>query len=391
MKRWTKWLVLALLLLAFAIGVQRLLIGRQAQQDAVAAAAASKTQAVVELAQSDVVLAQSRELAQGLPVSGALKAANSAVVKARVAGELRDLNLREGDAVRAGQVIARVEPTEYQARLKQAQEQGAAANAQIDIARRQFDNNKALVDRGFISRTALESSQANLQSAQATYQAAHAAIDVAQKTLDDTVLRAPISGLVSQRLAQPGERVAIDGRIVELVDLSRMELEATLAAADTLGVRVGQRARLNIEGAAPAVAAQVVRINPSAQPGSRSVMVYLALQPTPGLRQGLFAQGTLDTARVSLLSVPLSAVRTDKPQPYVQLVENNAVAHKSVRTGVQGQAQDEAMVAVAGLAENAVVIRGLVGPLRAGTRVKFTSQSAAAPNAAPASSLQPAP
>ncbi|MEI8326153.1 MAG: efflux RND transporter periplasmic adaptor subunit, partial [Betaproteobacteria bacterium] len=329
--------------------------------------------------------------AQGLPVSGALKAANSAVVKARVAGELRDLNLREGDAVRAGQVIARVEPTEYQARLKQAQEQGAAANAQIDIARRQFDNNKALVDRGFISRTALESSQANLQSAQATYQAAHAAIDVAQKTLDDTVLRAPISGLVSQRLAQPGERVAIDGRIVELVDLSRMELEATLAAADTLGVRVGQRARLNIEGAAPAVAAQVVRINPSAQPGSRSVMVYLALQPTPGLRQGLFAQGTLDTARVSLLSVPLSAVRTDKPQPYVQLVENNAVAHKSVRTGVQGQAQDEAMVAVAGLAENAVVIRGSVGPLRAGTRVKFTSQSAAAPNAAPASGLQPAP
>ena len=374
------------MLLLLASGIQRLMNNRKAQQAALTAAASNKSEAGIELAQTDVVRAQARELAQGLPISGALKAANSAVVKARVAGDLQDLSVREGDAVKAGQVIARVDPTEYLARLKQAQEQGAAAKAQIDIAQRQFDNNKALVDQGFISPTALVNSQASLQSAQSTYRAARAAIEVAQKSLDDTVLRAPITGLVSQRLTQPGERVAIDGRVVEIVDLSRMELEATLAAADALDVRVGQQATLNIEGAAQAVPARVIRINPSTQAGSRSVLVYLGVESVPGLRQGLFAQGSLDTARTSILCVPLSAVRTDQPEPYVQVVENNVIAHKPVQPGVQGRAQGEWMVAVTGLAENTVVIRGSVGPLRAGTKVKFTAAPTAPAASAPAAS-----
>ena len=381
MKRWLKWGILALVLLLVAAAAWRSLAARKAQQAAVAAAAASKAEAQIELAQTDVVRAQSRELAQGLPISGALKAANSAVVKARVAGELQGLSVREGDAVKAGQVVARVDPSEYQSRLKQAQEQGAAAKAQIDIAQRLYDNNKALVEQGFISRTALEGSQATLQSAQSTWLAARAAIDVAQKSLDDTVLYAPISGLVSQRLAQPGERVAVDGRIVEIVDLSQIELEATLAGADAIGVRVGQQATLAVEGAAQTAAAQVVRINPSAQAGSRSVLVYLRVAATEGLRNGMFAQGTLDTARVRLLAVPLSAVRTDKPEPYVQVVENNTVTHKPVKTGAQGRTQGEWMVAVTGLSEGASVIVGAVGPVREGTRVKFTAvQGPAAPS-----------
>jgi multidrug efflux system membrane fusion protein len=81
-----------------------------------------------------------------------------------------------------------------------------------------------------------------------TYKAAVAATEVAAKSVDDTVLKAPISGQVSQRLAQPGERVGIDTKIVEIVDLSRLELEATLSAADSMDVRVGQSAQLQIEG-----------------------------------------------------------------------------------------------------------------------------------------------
>ena len=384
MKRWGKWGILALVLLLIAGGAWRSLQARKAQQTALAVATAGKAEAVIELAQTDVVQAQSRELAQGLQISGSLKAASSAVVKARVAGELQGLSVREGDAVKAGEAVARVDPAEYQARLKQAQEQGAAAKAQIDIAQRQYDNNKALVEQGFISRTALEGSQATLQAAQSTWLAARAAIDVARKSLDDTVLYAPITGLVSQRLAQPGERVAIDARIVEIVDLGLLELEATLAGADAIGVRVGLLATLAVEGTAQTVAARVERINPSAQAGSRSVLVYLRVAAAEGLRNGMFAQGTLDTARLRALSVPLSAVRTDKPEPYVQLVENNLVAHRPVKTGAQGRSQGDWLVAVTGVGEGAAVIVGAVGPLREGTRVKFTAP--AAPRAASAAS-----
>lgn len=391
MKRWIKWAIVGLVLLLLAAAVVGALSARRAQQQALSAATAAKAQTVVELAASDVVQAKTRELSQGLALSGPLKAINSAFVKARVAGELQGLSVREGDFVKAGQVVARVDASEYQSRVMQAQQQADSAKAQIDIVQRQFDNNQALVNQGFISKTALDASQANLNAGKANHNAALAAVAVAKKSLDDTVLRAPLSGQVAQRLAQPGERVGIDTKVLEIVDLSRLELEASLSPADALAVRPGQTATLQIEGSTQTVTASVARINPSAQAGSRSVLVYLAIDNTAassGLRQGLFAQGTLGTARTSLLAVPVSAVRTDKPAPYVQVVENLQVAHKPVELGARGNdtVNGEAMVAVRGLAENAVVIKSAVGSLREGTAVKFTQAPAWALPAAPAAS-----
>jgi RND family efflux transporter MFP subunit len=368
---WT-WLALGLLVVLIALGVARALSARKAQQEAVAQASLAKVQTVAELAFGDVVKAQVSELAQGMPISGSLKAVNSALVKARAAGELQALTVREGDAVKAGQVIARVDDTEYRARVKQAQEQADAAKAQIDSAQRQWDNNKALVDQGFISKTALDTSWNNFAAAQANHKAALAAVEMARKTLEDTVLRAPISGVVAQRLAQPGERVSVEARVIEIVDLSRLELEATLTPGDSLDVRVGQEAALQIEGSHRPVRARVVRINPSAQAGSRSVLAYLAIADAFGLRQGLFAQGTLATGRTSSLAVPLTAVRTDKPAPYVQAVENNQIAHKPVELGARGEVGKEMMVAVKGIAAGTLVIQGNIGPLREGTAVRFT-------------------
>ena len=373
MKRWMKWALLALLVGLLASGVWRALSGRQAQQDTVARMAADRSQTVIELGALDVIEVKTRELSLGLAISGALKAVNSAIVKARVAGELRDLTVREGDTVKAGQIIARVEPAEYHARLRQAQQLAESAKAQVDIARRAFDNNRSLVEQGFISKTALDTSLASLAAAEASHRAAQAGMDVAAKALDDTVLRAPLAGLVSQRLAQPGEWVAPEARIVEIVDLSRLELEASLSATESMDLRLGQSAVLQIEVSAKPVNARVVRINPSAVAGSRAVIAYLAVDSAPGLRQGLFAQGTLGTGRLQTLAVPLNAVRTDKPQPYVQLVDKQQVRHQTVELGARGEFDAQLMVAIKGVSEGAKVVSGRVGALRDGTPVKFTS------------------
>jgi RND family efflux transporter MFP subunit len=372
MKSWLKWLIVALVLVALAAGAWRLLSGRQAQKIALEAQqAAQKTQAVVELAAADLVRLKTVDLVQGLAIAGPLRAANTAFVKARVAGELQGLSLREGDRVTAGQVVARIEATESQARVRQAQQQAEAARAQVDIARRSFENNRSLVEQGFISKTALETSLANLSAAEASYRAAQAGAELAAKALDDTVLRAPMAGVVAQRLAQPGERVAIDTRILEIVDLSRLELEASISPTDSLRVKAGQVARLTIEGATAPLAAKVVRVNPSALSGSRAVLAYLSVQPNPGLRQGLFAQGTLATGTVSVLAAPLNAVRTDKPLPYVQLIQDGAVLHQTVELGARGESDGQSLVGLKGVSENALLLSGTVGSLRAGTRVKL--------------------
>lgn len=378
----------AIAIVLVGAGGWRAMAARQAQQKALSEATAQRVAAPLQLAPDEVLRVAKTNLPLGVPVSGALRAVDSAMVKARVGGELQGLTVREGDSVKAGQEVARIDPTEARARLRQAQQQADAAKSQVDINLRQYTNNRALVDQGFISATALVTSQASLEAAQSSYQAAVAAADVARKALEDTVLKSPITGLVAQRLAQPGERVAVDARIIEVVDLSRLELEALINPADSVAVRTGQKAQLSVEGIAAPVSATVVRINPSAQAGSRTVPVYLRVDQAPGatpLRQGLFVQGTLETGRADVLAVPLDAVRTDKPVSYLQMLKDGRVAYAEVKTGRRAVVDGQTLVAVEGIAEGTVVIAGRIGQLREGTSLAVTSAGSTAAALSPAS------
>ncbi len=371
MMRALKWglpLLLAVLLLG-ALG--RTLLQRRAEKLAQAVPAV-KAEAALDLADADLTTARRLELTRTLDVSGALKASNSAFVKARVAAEVKSLAVREGDAVRAGQVLAQLDTTEFDWRVRQAEQQALAAKAQVDMAQRTLANNKALVAQGFISPTALEAAVSTEAGAQASLLAAQAAVELARKARADATVTAPLSGLVAQRLVQPGERVAVDARLLEIVDLSRLELEAALAPADAAALRVGQVARLVVEGVAQPIDARLVRINPSAQGGSRNVLAYLELQGQPGLRQGLFARGSIALETRSALVLPASAVRLDQPQPYaLKLVNNSRLAQTPLRLGTPGQAAGAEVVEVLeGLAEGDRVLAGSLGSVRAGTLVR---------------------
>ncbi len=326
MKPSLKWAAAGLVVALLIGGALRTLSARQTKQAALQAQQdAQKTQVAIKLAATDLVQVKLRRLPATLPISGTVKAVNTAFVKARIPGEIQGLTVREGDTVKAGQVLARVDPLESRARLDQARQQVQTARAQVDIAQRSFDNNRALVAQGFISGTSLENSQANLAAAQATLAATQAGAELATKALDDTVLRAPMQGQVSQRLVQNGERVAVETRVLEIVDLSRLELEASVSSADAMQLKIGQLAQVRVDGSSQPVSATLARINPSASAGSRAVQLYLAIAPGSGLRHGLFAQGLLHTGSQSLLAVPLSAVRTDKPAPYLQILLQNQV------------------------------------------------------------------
>ncbi len=402
MTRRTRWMLAVGLLLIVAAAlalVRRPWAPKTAVLGGAGPAASSASQAI-ELAAGDVARAEQAELATLLQVSGGLKAASSALVKAKVAAELTELTVREGDRVTAGQLIGRLDATEFKWRLRQAEDQAQAAQSQLDIAQRTLANNKALVAQGFISRNALDTAESSAAGAAASLQAARAAAEIARKAVQDSEVRAPIAGLVSQRLAQPGERVGVDGRIVEIVDLSRIELEAAVAPEDVLGLRVGQAARVQVDGLADAMAARVVRINPAAQAGTRSVMAYIELAPgaaAAGLRQGLFARATIELQRRSALVVPVSALRVEQASPYVATVVAGKIVQRAVRTSARGEVMvdgrlESAVEILSGLSPGDVVLRGTVGTLRDGTRVSLgTAQATVQPAAAfAASSALPA-
>jgi len=380
MKRWLKWIVIVLLVAGLVAFALRSVKARRVA--AAAAAAPASAPAALELGAADVTAARTGELSRTLPLSGGLRAVNSAVVKARVAAEVTSLTVREGDVVKAGQVIGKLDATEFEWRVRQAEQTAMSARTQLDIAKRALENNRALMAQGFISPTGLETSVSTEAGAQAAYQAAVAATELARKSRADAVLVAPISGIVAQRLVQRGERVPVDARLVEIVDLSQLELEAAVAPEDVGGVQVGQTARLTIDGLAEPARANVVRINPSTQAGTRAVMVYLALQPQAGLRQGLFGRGSIELQRKTTLVVPVSAVRVDQAQPYVLAVAGGKVERRAVTLGARGDAiidgaLDSAVEVTGGIAEGTLLLRGTVGALRDGTEVKVVAMAKA--------------
>ncbi|WP_420993364.1 efflux RND transporter periplasmic adaptor subunit [Cupriavidus sp. 30B13] len=338
---------------------------------AAATAAQPAPAGLVEFLPSDLAEAAAQDLHVSLPLSGGLRALNQASVKAKVSGEVRQVLVREGEAVRAGQVIVRIDATEYQAKVAQARGQMLAARGQYENSRQTFERNRELVAKGFISKTAFDNYQSNLDVARANLDAAQGGLDVAQKALADTVVRSPLDGLVAARAVHPGEKVSPDTRLVDVVDLRALELEAPIPTADVARAAIGQAVRLDVEGSGR-FEGRLVRINPSAVPGSRSIMVYVRVDnPDARLRAGMFAQGTLVLGhRAGVVAVPATAIRGDGGRAFVYSVENGVLAEREVRPGIRDE--ESGLVEIAGgLAAGAQVVRNNLGTLRAGSRVKL--------------------
>ncbi len=359
----------------------RAFMAKRSEAAATQAAATVVKPSRLELLPSDLITVKAQILGKTLPITGAVRAQNVSQIKAKVPGDLSQLLVREGEAVKKGQVLARIDATDYQTRVTQARNSYLAAKGQIDIAQRSYDNNKALVDQNFISKTALDTSLNQLEVAKANAAAAKAALDLAEKSVGDTTITSPISGVVSQRFAQQGEKVGQDARLLEVVDLSALELEAAVPAQDVTQVRVGQSASVVPDGMTQSVSGTVARIAPATQGTSRNVMVYIRLTPESNapLKQGMFAQGTLTVgSAASQLAVPVSAVRVDEPLPYVWLVSTGEGGDKLVKSvvtlGARTQTDTDTLISItSGANENSRILRGGIASILDNTLISIAS------------------
>ena len=234
--------------------------------------------AVAEFLQNDLYIVEPGAMERSLPLTGSLMPLTEATVRAKVAGELVAVTVREGEAVKQGQMLARIDLTEVGAKVAAREADVAGAKAQLVWAEKNRNQQKAMLDKGFISQSAFDNIQSNYDVAVAKQHAADAELVVARKSQGDAVLVAPFSGIVSARLAQPGERVALDAKVVSIIDLSRMQLEASVPPAAIGQVRVGQPMSFRVEGFGEReFAGRIERINPAATAGSRSISVYAVI------------------------------------------------------------------------------------------------------------------
>jgi RND family efflux transporter MFP subunit len=347
--------------------------------------------AVLEFAAGDLVNAELRPMAPMVQLSGTLRPWREATVKAKVAGELMALGVREGDAVKQGQIIGRIEATDYRARLAGGEADVAAAAAALGVAEKNQTTQESLLAKNFISRNAYDTTAGNRDAAKARLDAARAAADVGRKALADTTLVAPIDGIVSARLVQAGERLPVDGRIVTISDISRLELAASIPAGEAARLAPGADITLSVEGLDDLrIGGRIERINPSAAPGSRSIEIYALIDNREGrLRGGLFAQGQVTAgAAQEHVAVPASALREEGGDQVLYVLAGDKVQRRQVKTAI---AQAGWVAITAGLAAGESVVRYNLGPLKDGASAKIKPAAApAAPAAAPVA-VPPAP
>lgn len=372
------WIVLFIVLLAagIAAAVLRKPAGPAANPSATVTPPAS-----IALLASDVALVQRQDLRQILPLSGALRASRQASLKAKVGGEVREVMVREGEAVQVGQILVKMDATEYLARAAQARGALAAARGQLDIATASRNNNRALIEKGFISKNAFQNSASQLDIAQANVDSAKATLDVAQKSVSDTTVRAPIAGLVSKRAIEPGEKVSPDAPLIDIVDLRRMEMQAAVPTSEIQWVAVGQEVRVGVTGVTTPITGKVMRIDPSTQAGSRSIVVHVEIDnPQTILRAGMFGAGQLTlNRRDAVLTVPASAIQNIDGKITVYAIQNGVLQRQPVTLGITGNVDGiETVEVVSGLDDGTTIVRNNLGKLLPGTRVAVDKSPASA-------------
>lgn len=368
------WGVKAVILIVVLGVVAAGLLWAKRQRGAIETAATAKSAAnrVMELDAVDITTVARGPLERVVPLSGTLRPLEQTLLKSKVAGELRTLEVREGETVRKGQVVARLDEAELRARVAEKRANLEASRAQLDLAKKTWAMNADLLAKGFISRNAADNVANAVKVGEANLASAQAQLDLVQNSLADAVVRSPMAGVVAERFAQPGERLPVDARIVSIVDVARMELEAEVPSSDIGFVKLGQPVEFSIEGiAGKPFQGTVERINPSADERSRAVKVYVVLpNPARELRGGMFAKGTLRlSSEEQATLMALSALREERGEPVVYRLDGDTVILQPVSVGLRDAGRGVVQI-MSGLEPGMRVLNANLGNVRPGDRVR---------------------
>jgi membrane fusion protein (multidrug efflux system) len=335
------------------------------------AAAADTAPAVVQLAPENVATAAIADLTSGPFVSGQLTPAREATVRAQTGGALVSLTVDRGRTVRAGDVIGRIAARDLDEGLASAQASVKSAENALTVARSEAARTESLVKGGALAARDLEQARNMVAGAEAQLAAAKARERSAWQQLDDTNVRAPIGGVVSDRPANAGDIVAPGTPLATIIDPSSMRLEAAVASDQITLVRPGAKVRFRVRGLSSEVFTGTIdRLSPSADPVTRQVTIFVTLPNLGGkLIAGLFAEGRVDAETRRGVIVPLGAVDESGPTPLITRIRDGKAERVAVTLGLR-QSEAELVEVTAGIAEGDVVILGAARTLVNGTPVR---------------------
>lgn len=378
-RRWGRaLLILAGLIVIVGIAVVAYSPNGDGKQPAATQTAASAPVAppALEILPEETVVVQPRDLTRSVRITGTLAPVTQSIVKSEVAAQVREVLVREGEVVKKGQLIARLDTADLQQRVNERSSALRASEAQLEMAQTTLNNSNALLSRRVVSPVANEQAQSQHRVAAANVEASRAQLAQARKALAEADILAPIGGIIGTRAVNGGDRVGIDGRIVSIVDLSLLEFQAAVPASDIPQVRQGQTVQFRVEGFGDRrFSGTVSRINPTASEGSRSFLIFIRVANSDlTLRGGMYANGDLVVwQRPQVLAVPTGAVRGIGDDAHVYKIVDDTMVRQGVTLGAEIPGQ--AIVEVTqGLSAGDRVITAPLTGLIDGSRVKLAAR-----------------
>ena len=317
-----------------------------------------------------VAKAMTTELQSGPRLSGQLAPGREATARAEVGGSVTSLAVEEGRAVRAGATVGRIEARDLQASVSSAETGVASAQTALKIATTEAQRAEALVKGGAMAPRDLDMANNAVAAARAQLAAAEARLTSARQQMSDTALRAPITGIVSSKVANTGDVVAPGTPLFTVIDPSSMRLEASVTSDQLAQLRVGAPVEFTVRGyPGQTFTGRIERISPSADPVTRQVGIFVTI-PNPGGRLigGLFAEGRVNAEARRAIVVPLAALDETGPSPSVSRIRDGKIERVPVKVGMRDN--DRQLVEIsAGLAEGDQVLVGALKSMAAGTLV----------------------
>jgi RND family efflux transporter MFP subunit len=326
--------------------------------------------APIQIGSESVAVVKREELRTGPIISGQLSAAREATVRAEVGGSLVQMTVDEGQPVKQGTVLARIAARDLSDAVTSARVGVEAAEAALSLARSEAQRTESLVKGGALAQRDLENAQNAVATAQSQLAAARARLSSAQAQLGDTVVRAPITGVVSDKPANAGDVVTPGTALYTIIDPSSMRLEASVRSDEIGALKPGIRVEFTVRGyAGQTFSGRIERISPAADPATRQVPIFVSIPNVSGrLIAGLYAEGRVETEVRRSLVVPGNAIDETSGSPVVTRVRDGKAERVNVKVGIRDR-DTERVEVLEGLFEGDVLLTGAARSVTPGTAV----------------------
>ena len=333
------------------------------------ASATETAEPIVTVGRENVAVATLSELRSGPAVSGSLEPEQSATVRAEVGGSVLRTYAEAGQRVKRGQLLARLDQRAVQDAFLSARSAVRSAETALELARRNAERAERLAEAGAVAERDLETARWDVTNAEGALADARARLSNAQEQLDDTQVRAPFDGIVSDRPADAGDVVQVGAALFTIVDPTRLRLEASVPAEQIGRLRSGTEVEFTVNGLDRRITGRIERINPVVDPATRQVRIYVTIPNVDqGLVAGLFAEGRVATDTKRAVAVPLTAIDNRGNAPTLHLLKAGRVTESPVQLGVRDEAA-ELVEVLAGAADGDTVLLGSAQGVTPGSRV----------------------